>query len=512
MPALLLLVFLCYAGIAWLGTAGPSPWILDIIDGTRLFSIDDAYRSFIYRQPWTSGELFAWHYVLPLNLLLDGLLSALLDDQLTALRIAHGAVACGTLALAWLAGRQLGLTRLEVAASLAIVACMPLYVFVSLGMYGELWLAFFYAAVILAVAGGRTLAAVILCSLLPLLRPEGLYLFAPFALWLLLERQWRLLALLFAPGSLYGLYVLANVDSLADYLSWRTELRDLLSRVGDRFDRPLGVVTTFNPLWLLPALAGLASPALRHHWPVLAGAALWVISFSTLIALELSYFEARYLYPVLPALALGWPFAVRWLASLLASRTGRHLPVAPLCAALALAIVAEHALQLDPLRQQYGGDRRWPVAGPADAFPRFLRMPPRQYEDIHATAAAIPRLLEQRPEVERLLVLDTEVFHALDPHRLPSRVRITYVPTSQLVATRLLDGLFFGMNPGPRLQYAYYQLAYGRAGGSGRALFVGSLDAPGLEPVFEAGNYRVFAVNYGRARDRASLRFPEDAY
>lgn len=513
LPAgILLAVFLLYVAIAWLTTAGPSPWILDIIDGTRLFSIDDAYRRFIYRQDWPDGDLFAWHYVLPVNLLLDGMLSALLADDLLLLRIAHAAAACSTLALVFLSGRRLGLTTVELASTLAIVAFMPVFVFVSLGMYGELWLALFYALAIHAFISGRQQSAVILFSLLPLLRPEGLYLFAPFAFWLLLQRRWRPLAILLAPGIAYGLYVLATVDSLAEYLSWRTELRELLSQVGQRFDRPLGIVTTFNLLWILPATIAIATPALRRYWPALAGAALWLAGYAALVALELSYFEARYIYPALPALALAWPFAVRALRGMATPGAGEAARPATLAILLATVFVAEHALQLDPLRHQFGGDRRWPITGPAGAYPQFPRVPAQQRQDLAAAADAIPRLLQQRPEVDRLLILDTDIFYALDPEQLPRAVKVTYVPTSQAVATQLLDGLFFGMNPGPRMQYTYFQLAYGKVGGAGRALFVGNLQAPGLQPLFSAGNYQVYPVNYARARDRSTLRFPDELH
>lgn len=514
LPAgILLAVFLLYVAIAWLTTGGAAPWILDIIDGTRLFSIDDAYRRFIYRQDWPDRDLFAWHYVLPVNLLLDGMLSALLADDLLLLRIAHAAAACGTLALVFLSGRRLGLTDFELASTLAIVAFMPIFVFVSLGMYGELWLALFYALAIHAFIGGRQTAAVILFSLLPLLRPEGLYLFAPFAFWLLLQRRWRPLAILLAPGIVYGLYVLATVDSLAEYLAWRMELRELLSQVGQRFDRPLGIVTTFNLLWILPATIAIATPGLRRYWPALAGAALWLAGYAALVALELSYFEARYVYPALPALALAWPFAVRALRGRIMPGSGETSRPATLAIILlATVFVAEHALQLDPLRHHFGGDRRWPIAGPDGAYPHFPRMPAQQRQNLVATADAIPGLLQQRPEVDRLLVLDTDIFYALDPDQLPRSVKVTYVPTSQVVATQLLDGLFFGMNPGPRMQYTYFQLAYGNVGGAGRALFVGNLQAPGLQPLLSAGNYQIYPVNYARARDRSTLRFPDELH
>lgn len=489
MAVALLLLGLLYLWLAWVTSGQADLWILTTIDGAQLYTIDDAYRYYLARTAWLDPDLYHWNYVLPVALLADGVPSLLTGGDLFAMRAMHIPGALATLWFTWQAGSNLGIQSRWMLPSVFLLALMPLYAFVFLSFYGEAWMTLFLMAGVWCLTSDRYRLAALCFSLLPLIRPEGIYFVVPLGLWWLAKRQWQPLVVLGAPGFIYSLYLLARLDALADYTAWRLALMSILHQ-GDHpaLYQTTGFFSAFNPLWTLPALLGVAVATTRKILPVYLGAIIFFAVLLSLVFARQALHEARYYVCLLPLVAIA--NAAFWADC--ANRFHvwqRHFFV--LFLALTMLITAEHFLQLDPVKYS-AGNRRWPVSGMPSGtryFPALSEAANQRRADI---AIAVKSIVENDERIDRVLIQNTEIFYHLAPDL---GVPVSYVPTNEYVAESRAAGLFYGMHSHDD-HHAFYRLRRPTFSDQNLAIYVGSLSGKALTPLYTTGVFSVYLVAY----------------
>lgn len=489
MAGLLLLLGLFYLWLAWV-TAGQSDlWILTTIDGAQLFTIDDAYRYYLAKTVWLDPDLYHWNYVLPVALLADGLLATLTGGDLFAMRAMHMPAALATLWFTWRSGRNLGIESRWMLPAVLLLALMPVYVFVFLSFYGEGWMTLCLMAGVWCMTSERRQMAALLFSLLPLIRPEGIYFILPVGVWWLVSREWRSLIMLGAPGFIYGLYLLMRLDALGDYTNWRLALMAILHQ-GDHpaLYQTTGFLSAFNPFWTLPALAGIAVARSRKLLPVYMGALIYFTVLCSLVIARQALHEARYYICFLPLITIA--YAALWSAISQQLTVWRKYVVFSF-SVLTMLITTEHFLQLDPVKYA-AGNRRWPVSGVPSGtkyFPALSEAANQRRADV---ATAVKSIVRNDGRIDRILIQNTEIFYHLDPN---IGVPVSYVPTNEYVAASRAGGLFYGMHSNDD-HYAFYDLRRPTFSDGKLALYVGSLSGMALTPLFRAGVFSVYLVAY----------------
>lgn len=489
--AILLTALGSYVLLAWI-TSGPTHgWMLDFIDGWRLFHIDDAYRFFLVRSAWSNPDLYHWSYVQPVALVVDGLLAAVTGGDLLLMRIAHGIAGAATLLMLWHTAARLDIRPATMLPALLILAFMPVYAFGFLSFNAENWLAFFLSLVMLAWASQRLTLAVLVCALLPLIRPEGIMPLASLALYLLYQRHWRLLLLLLAPGMLYAAYLLWVLPRPEDYMNWRLAFRDILNRASDDELRLAGrLFSTVNLLWLAPALFAPWHAGFRRLAPVTLGALIWLLCLTAMVFAHLTFFESRYLLSILPVLTLAWAAGIQVLLAWLPTPE-RARAVLPLL--LGVLILGEHLLQFDPLKHRLG-DRRYPIAGPPAVLPDFLPRLVQREAAARRLAAQLHQMTHDEPRIREILVFNEDFFYALDPVRLRPGVRVVYAPTSEAAADLLLDSGIYGIHPGMPKHNLYF-FAEPHANARHLVVYVGYLDR-GWQPFFDQEDLIAYLLEF----------------
>ncbi len=300
-----------------------------------LMPLDDTYIHFQYARQMAAGEPFAYHPGAPAtsggtSLLYPIILAAGYWLGFTGWSLAYWAVALGALAFvgaAWLAYR-IGLTnplaheaapRPAFALALAIAFALtgPFLWAALSGMETALFLLLVMLA-FYAVLRVQLSAAIVALAVLPLMRPEGLFLAALGALALAVRDAWprsaigrvRRLVVLSVPvlaGAVQSLINLAATGSLTSSgNAAKSHLANgsipLLERVGN-------VIETFARMWL-ELLTGVSRDWGLFTSPVLAGVALGGLLFGM-------WRLRRHREVVLPALALLWLLALTAAASTL---------------------------------------------------------------------------------------------------------------------------------------------------------------------------------------------------
>ena len=165
-------------------------WIIDYVDGQNVFYGDDAYRFFLARSAWTTPELYAYNFVLPGQLVLDGAIVSLAGGDLFLSRCVHAVVGAATVAMLYLTAKRLGCSPSIAFCAVMLVALLPRYAMMSLSFYGELWLALFIVLALYFYLRAGYARMAVLASWLPLLRPEGIFFIVPIWIFLVREKRW----------------------------------------------------------------------------------------------------------------------------------------------------------------------------------------------------------------------------------------------------------------------------------------------------------------------------------
>lgn len=492
-----LIVFLGYFLIVKETTYGKDWLVIFILERLDMFGVDDAYRYFSSKSAFSNSDLYHWNYILPIPLFLDGMLSFIFNDNLFLMRCSHVLSAFITLWLIYKSGLALSIDKTIMIFAVLILACMPLYAFVFFSFFGEGWLTLFFSAAIYAYVRRQLLLSVVLMSVMPLIRPEGLFLMSFLGIYLLKEKNIKYCCLLVFPGLVYFIYLLFTVKGLEDYLIWRQVLRELLNLSGmtDGFDN--NILSSFNMFWTAPALLAIFISGFRKFWPIWGGVFVWILWLSVNIYSHNTNYEARYLLSVLPVVVIAWAyFFDYWLIKKDFSSSKQGLFF--IFYLLTIFTCAEHLLQIDYLRAKYGFGQRWPISGVKPLVNNY------GYVDMSApkkVADEIYELVKLYPTIDAVVISTPQIFYFLDPSKIPKNVLVSYSGDKEYVTLNLLKGYFFALHP-QGSSYTIYRFKTVADENRRAVLYVGNLTCDMCKPVFKYDeHYKIYLFWY----DVASL-------
>ena len=435
--------FLTTSGDTWLG--------LDWIDGRKLYSIDDAYRFFVARNAFRLETVFLWNYVLPLALSFDATLAAITDGNLLIMRTVHAGVGILTLALIARASLMAGCGPVLALASVLIVGLMPLYVILSSSFYGEALFALLVALAFVLLIEQKLTPLAIVVGLSPLVRPEGAIYCVLFLGYFALRRDATRGALVALPGLMYLAAVVALSPDWQASMSWRLELREILTPLDTGNAQSISFDRLLNPLWAGLALASLLIRRYRQWWPILVGPFFVIAIQAAGIVRGVQDYELRYYFSLIPIFGVAWAFPIRSLLDASAARPLRRNLIAAGTGLGLLAVVTVHSFQSDWVRDLAAG-RVAPRNVSSELGDRALRFDP---EPLRAFAGRVDAYVTARNDVRTVFIADHAPVYFLDFVRGDSQRELVLIPHDPGVAM-YSGGFFFGFSL-QRLAHRYYR-------------------------------------------------------
>lgn len=454
------LVIVVYLSIDWLASGSGDWWAIDWVDHFTIFSGDDAYRFFLARSAWSNPQVYLFNFDLPVDLVLNGIIAAATGGDIFLSRIGHALMAIAGLWFVYRTLRLLDTPAWIAIPSVLLLAAMPLYAMVSLSFYGEAWLTFGVCLCLYAMTAQRIWLLTVLGSLLPLIRPEGIFFTAGIGFYLLLLRDFRRVVALGMPGGVYFLAILLSPGGLEAYQHWRFALIDILNRTGGN-PEPMAMLYTLNMVWYCLALMALFFPRSRALWPLWLGALLWTGFLLLTLVTGNSFYEPRYLLSLTPVFCVGWALFFAQIADWWRNGVARAMCIA-LFGGLTLYVATDHVLQVDPLakvnawRQIHG---EWPDFEGRDPWRLlFFRFTSDEIRQRKEAAQLIEQIVSADPRIDTLVQGDVYLFYFLDPDKLPARVTVAYPAVYWPFLKRMLDGQLMAIHPGEGRHYDYYAI------------------------------------------------------
>ena len=435
--------FLTAAGDTWLG--------LDWIDGRKLYSIDDAYRFFVARNAFRLEAVFLWNYVLPLALSFDATIAAITDGNLLVMRTVHAGIGILTLALIARASLKAGCGRVLALASVLIVGLMPLYLILSSSFYGEALFAFMVALAFMLLIEEKLTPLAVVIGLSPLVRPEGAIYCVLFLGYFALRRDATRCAYVALPGLIYLAAVVALSPDWQASMSWRLELREILTPLDTGNAESISFDRLLSPLWAGLALASLFMRRCRQWWPILVGPVCVIAIQAIGIARGVQDYELRYYFSLIPIFGVAWALPIRGLLDSSAASPLRRNLIATVAGLGFLAIVTAHSLQSDWVRDLATG-RLTPRNVSSEYGDRALRFDP---EPLRAFAGRVDAYVAARDDVRTVFVAEHAPLYFLDFVRDDAQRELVLIPHDPGVAM-YSGGFFFGFSL-QRLAHRYYR-------------------------------------------------------
>jgi hypothetical protein len=517
-------------------TSGQGLWLgIDWIDGRKLFSIDDAYRYFVAKNALWMPSVLLWNYVMPVALLFDVTLAGVSSGSLLAMRLCHAALGILTLAVIARASLRSGCHPLLTLASLLIVGLMPLYIILSSSFYGEGLFAFLLALCFLLLIEGKGTLLALVAGLLPLVRPEGGIYSLLFLIYFGSRRDVKRCTLVAAPGLIYLALLVLGLGEWSSSLSWRLELRKILSpAISGQPEQQLTLDRLLSPWWSCLAMTALLIGRYRKWWPILLGPWVFILIQALAIARGVQDYELRYLFSVIPIFGVAWAFPIQHLCYANAKTPLRPRGIALLAAMVFIASVLGHLLQSDWIRQcryqpehSWGAVARGPDVGP-EPGDRVLWFDPKP---LRAFAARVDTYLVDHKDIRTVFISNSAVLYFVDFLKDDPGISVVFVPHNASVAM-YSAGYFFGFDL-EELAHHYYKFhpvdvaqpspALLIIKGSGRSPFA-HLDVPKTAGKADAvlrqrervvarlqsGSIKAYAVTY-TSKGSAQWTFPSPA-
>lgn len=474
----------------------------DLVQGAHVFDIDDIYRLFLAKAPFASAGAWFWNYMLPVNLLFDGFFSWISSESIYFMRAAHSVCVLSSLYLVYRAGRHLGVSAGWMLASCIVLLAMPLYALLSMSFYGESLLAALMGVVIYAAATGRERLLVIFSSLLPLVRPEGVFFLLAMVVSRSRQRRFISAGFMLVPGFIYFCGVMYFFDfSVNEYFGWRNALSSQYSLIPVS-EQVMGFglmpYYTVNPLWWILGLAAAPLSSLRVLRPLFVATVVLMIYWALhCFVLVDARGEARYYFAVFPLLAISVAAGLSALCAMASAAMAR--PAKVIAGVFVVFLLVENAAQIDQIRSRFFLDRRWPLAGEQGAVAELYIEAP----DVRAWRQTTARFLEAYSQfdgsIKRIIIHAYPVFSDLNASSLPERVRVEYSPMTPVASRKYFYGYFYSMFP-ELPQYSFYTFSPADDAtpndGGDYALYVGPLYNGVKEPIFANPVFQVYKVRY----------------
>jgi hypothetical protein len=432
--------------------SGTDTWLaIDWIDDRKIYSIDDAYRFFAAKNAFALEAVFLWNYVLPLALLFDAALAALTDGDLLAMRVCHAGLGAMTLALIARGSLKAGCGPALALASVTIVGLMPLYLVVSSSFYGEAPFAFLIALAFVLFIEQRTTALAMVIGLSPLVRPEGALFCILFVAYFALRRDALRCTLIAVPGLAYLAVLYSALPDWGASMSWRLELREILSPLDLGNVQSLSFDRVLNPLWGALGLTPLFLRRYRQWWPMRAGPAFIVAIQAAGIWRGVQDYELRYFFALIPIFGISWALPIRSLLD--ASGTAlRRRWIASATALGVIMIVVLHSFQSDWLRRLVTDPRAAVPGAQGEYADKALLFDPAP---LRAFAARVDAYVAGRNAVRTVFVADYAPLYFLELVRDDPGREIVLIPHDAAI-TAYSEGYFFGFSL-ETLRYGYYR-------------------------------------------------------
>ncbi|MCC1498057.1 hypothetical protein [Alcanivorax sp. 1008] len=443
-------LFSLYVMLAWLARGGDVWWYVDFVSGGNVFWADDAYRFFLARQAFSNPETWFFNFVLPLALMLDSVLVFFSGyDQFLA-RV----LKAGFLALSWWLSYQACLRvsapRFALIGSL-LVYTLPLLIYIGVSFYAESWFIFLVSAATYCWVSERRYSALLLVSLLPLIRFEGFYAVLAFSLYALYLRDYRSFLLPYIVGTLYFLLILVAGPGVFGFLSWRAEMAEVYLSTGRWYGGDMGRFWAVISIFLLPAaILGLWA---RRSLRVLLLAFLFVTGVIVGVGLAgLSNLEPRYLLMGLaflpPGVAVFLGSVSAWLHSISLGKLATPSLIVLVAMMACFNFNSVHVVS--ELRQYVTSNGSLPNSvrsEPLALKTYFRNMPAEEVLSYHTLANRVHAALVEHREIKTVIVSNFALFYFLDPGLIPDDVTVAYPPFGRKSLQPIL---------GPSLSAAYF--------------------------------------------------------
>lgn len=484
--------------LAWIGTVqGSSSWTFALIEGSNLLGIDDAYRYFLSFYAFKEIAIYTWDYVLPVATFFFGVITLIVNDNIFAGRVIVLLVNMTGYYALYRSLRLTGANLWPSTISILIIAFMPVQSIMSISYYGEALLFTFTAFAMLCYLKKLWLACALLASLLPLIRPEGIFLLAPFSIYFLIKKQYIYFITSGLSGFLFYLFISyhSGVLTLSLLLDWRLEIRSIWKTfIMPNTYNNFGMFSTYNALWIVGAHAGFFLPSLRKHWPLWSGSILWSVFYTGMVVTGMSSYESRYFAACYPAFVMGFAFFIQYFLNKRKTGTYNYWPAAGLL--IASFVFIEHFLQYDPLKARFGAGSRWPINQVPVIHDNFTPYSEEQIISLQLMAKTIGDIIEQHQEIDTLMVFEWPILYFLKREIIDSGIKLQFAPIPQEVTTPSTGGSFFTYSQYGR-KFRYYNPTDIRQQGiDGIALYVGSLKMPYMNPVYHFGPYPLNIIGY----------------
>lgn len=499
--SVLFIVFSCfYIFLAWVVCGGDAWWIIDHVDSTNVFYGDDAYRFFLARSAWIEPDLYTYNFALPGFLFLDGIVTFIAGGDIFYARAIHGFLAAASLVFIWRTGCLLGIRDSIMLPAIFIMGLLPRFALTSLSFYGEAWLVFLVCPIAYFYLDKRFRVVALIASILPLVRPEGMFLWIPLWVSMLLARRWFDAALMLLPGFIYFVYINIALDSLIVYGFWRIELRAILNKLV-LSGSGLAWLNTYSFWLVIPAFLGVTFRPIRTLWPLLVGGGLWLCWLVILIAGGYSDYEDRYTFLLIPLLILLWGAFAEWLCSqkfLSKVSCNRMAGLVYLSAAI---IIFSHLHNMFMIRESVRLVGAAPVIksiirGDWDKI--FMYHSQSEVKAWREGADYIERMIKNDKGIDQLIIFDHGFYYFLDPYKLNNEVTVGYATNGYRVFHVLFDGQVFAQHPGGEM-YSYFDFDVPTfSHNEKRAIYVDLMPLKGYPFTKKFGEYQIHLFAYSR--------------
>lgn len=494
---------LFYVFLAWTICGTEKWWVFDFYNGFNVFSGDDAYRFFLARSAWSTPELYTYSFDMPINLVLEGVVTTLTEGDLFWTRFVHALLAAGSLSLVWASGLKLGISPFIMLLAVLVMGLNPLYALVSLSFYGEFWVGFFLTLLIWFFVNKQLLFVAILASLMPLIRAESVLFLAPLWLWMLKQKHYRFAILIVLPGLFYVAYIWFSLNNFSDYYQWRFELRRVFGLVSFSRDWQL-TLSTFSLFLTLPAILGWLHPPIRSLYPLIVGAGIWAVFIQALIIIGNADYEPRYHFVLIPVLVLLWAGCMTWLSRL------RFFTKAVADAAVILVSLVAITLnlsRLDLINKSYHGVGATGFVSAAlsgSLGEHFFYYKPENIRSAKMMASKIHEVLSEDGSINRLAIFNTMLFYFLDPKNIGQDVQVDYPTNNYLFFHLAMDGEIFTQHPGGKM---FSFITLGKPDflpGENRLLYADRMPMPTYPHRWEIGNHQLYLLSYNESLESTS--------
>lgn len=487
-----------YVFLAWVVCGGDKWWIIDYIDGTNVFYGDDAYRFFLARSAWINPDLYTYNFVLPAFLLLDGMVVSVAGGDVFLSRCIHALFGALSITIIWQSGRLIGINKVVMFSAVMVMGLLPRFSLTSLSFYGEAWLLFILCFITYLYLTQRYLWVSIFASLLPLIRPEGMFLWVPLWASMLWNKRWKEAAVMLLPGLVYFIYLNVALQSLSDYGYWRIELRRILNKLVLN-KTPWAWLDTYSLLLLLPSFLGFLYKPVRVLWPLLLGGGLWFFWLIILIASSLSDYEDRYTYILIPIMVILWASFIAWAWDKMSALKISNKWLTSGVLVCALVVVLNHFYNMYMIKESLrlvGAPLVLKSVLLGEWGRIFMHNPQDDIKAWKNAASKIEDLLGEDENIDKVVIFDHSFYYFLNPYKIPSHVTVGYATNGYRVFHILFDGQIFAQHPGGKM-YSYIDFSKPEfVSDERRVLYVDIMPLSGYPYTWKFAGHEMYLFSY----------------